>query len=59
MSQRKELFIKEFKELCEKHGLTIVATYELEPSAHDPLAVVTLNGFWREQWERILTGKRR
>lgn len=41
-------FLKDLRELCKKHGLVLVPTYEDKLSAHDPMAIVELDDFWLE-----------
>ena len=43
-----EQFKKELIELCLKHRMICVPTYNNEPSAHDPMKVVPLDDFWKD-----------
>lgn len=38
-----EEFRKKFVELCERYNLVIMPSYDLKPSAHDPMLIVPLN----------------
>ena len=49
---KKEQFKQDLIALCKKHGLVAVPTYDLKPSAHDPLTIVPLDEFWLEFIEK-------
>ena len=48
MTPQEEKFLTELKELCERHGLVAVPSFELRPSAHDPMLIVPLDDDWRK-----------
>lgn len=48
MEKAQEDFLQEYRELCEKHGLCVVPTYNFKPSAHDHMTVVKLDPFWKD-----------
>lgn len=52
--QEKEIkgkFLKELVELCEKHNLAIVPTYEWQVSFHDPMTIVPFDDHTRDYVE--------
>lgn len=48
MTEKQAQFLQELRELCEKHQLVAIPTYQLKPSAHDPMYIVPLDDDWRE-----------
>lgn len=51
----KEQFKQELIELCLKHRMIAVPTYENEPSVHDPMTIVELDEFWEDFLNSRLT----
>ena len=49
---KEKAFIEDLIELCNKHNLVVVPSYQGEESAHDPMHIVEFDKFWEDYYTR-------